>query len=160
MSSSSESSTASFAASQRQPKDYAAAFATLRSAYGLGGPSISISPKKSKAKAPAAAPAPSKDSYESALGALSSQFGCAAATPWKAPKGAATQSQAGVGAGGKEVVARVLPRALSAGPARRGGVPPAACRTSSHVPPSSCTSDACTSECRRPLCHLLINAPG
>ncbi|KAJ7450612.1 hypothetical protein FB451DRAFT_1527273 [Mycena latifolia] len=39
------------------------------------------------------------------------------------------------GAGGKEVVARVLPCALSAGPARRGSVPPAACRTSSHVPP-------------------------
>ncbi|KAJ7474284.1 hypothetical protein FB451DRAFT_1367214 [Mycena latifolia] len=32
-------------------------------------------------------------------------------------------------------MARVLPCALSAGPARRGSVPPAASRTSSHVPP-------------------------
>ncbi|KAJ7460156.1 hypothetical protein FB451DRAFT_1181828 [Mycena latifolia] len=40
-----------------------------------------------------------------------------------------------LGAGGKEVMARVLPCALSAGPARRGSVPPAASRTSSHVPP-------------------------
>ncbi|KAJ7668897.1 hypothetical protein B0H17DRAFT_1142363 [Mycena rosella] len=78
------SSTPSFAASSpasAQPKDYAAAFATLQSAYGLGGQAPSISSKKSRAKSTATvgktrAFVPPQNTYESAFGALSSKFGC------------------------------------------------------------------------------------
>ncbi|KAJ7668894.1 hypothetical protein B0H17DRAFT_1209865 [Mycena rosella] len=77
-SSSASSSTGSFTASS-QPKDYAAAFATLQSAYGLGGQAPSISSKKSTSKSARAVgkpqTVPAQNSYESAFGTLSSQFG-------------------------------------------------------------------------------------
>ncbi|KAJ7155194.1 hypothetical protein C8R46DRAFT_437389 [Mycena filopes] len=90
-SSSASSSTVSLLASSRasstqsQPKDYSAAFASLQSNYGLAGTAPSVCSKKSSgSKAPktatALAPAPAvpttqKKDYQSAFGALSSQFG-------------------------------------------------------------------------------------
>ncbi|KAJ7112998.1 hypothetical protein C8R44DRAFT_882034 [Mycena epipterygia] len=90
------SSVASFGESQSsnssQPKDYAAAFATLQSVYGLVGQAPSIRSKKQRSttfkksifrvESPRSSTA-SKD-YESAFGALSSQFGLGAAAPSKA----------------------------------------------------------------------------
>ncbi|KAJ7320758.1 hypothetical protein DFH08DRAFT_942122 [Mycena albidolilacea] len=66
------------------PKDYAAAFATLQSAYGLGGQAPSITSKKIRSKTTKSSTSVDSDSlrsslteksYESAFGALSSQFG-------------------------------------------------------------------------------------
>ncbi|KAJ7058520.1 hypothetical protein C8F01DRAFT_1371307 [Mycena amicta] len=85
---SSASSVASFTttSSSSSQKDYSAAFATLQSAYGLGGlaPSLVAKsnpkklPRKSHAHAPASAAA--SKSYESAFGALSSKFGTSASS--------------------------------------------------------------------------------
>ncbi|KAJ6602685.1 hypothetical protein DFH09DRAFT_1069062 [Mycena vulgaris] len=74
-SSSASSSTTSFATSSdsAQPKDYAAAFATLQSAYGLGGqaPSVSSRPVSKSAVVTAKTTRfiTAKDTYESAFGA-------------------------------------------------------------------------------------------
>ncbi|KAJ7364574.1 hypothetical protein DFH08DRAFT_798902 [Mycena albidolilacea] len=93
-SSSASSSVCSLTASSRayppsSPKNYAAAFATLQSAYGLGGEAPSVNSKKSRSKTAlkSSASAESIDSYlteksyESAFGALSSEFGFGGITP-------------------------------------------------------------------------------
>ncbi|KAJ7716629.1 hypothetical protein B0H16DRAFT_454423 [Mycena metata] len=88
--SSASSSTVSLAASSRassQSKDYSAAFASLQSNYGLAGSASSIYSKKSQSGSKASKPTPihvpsakvsalhAKKDYQTAFGALSSQFG-------------------------------------------------------------------------------------
>ncbi|KAJ7112987.1 hypothetical protein C8R44DRAFT_882024 [Mycena epipterygia] len=94
--SSASSSVASFGESHSstssQPKDYAVAFATLQSAYGLVGqaPSIrskkhrSTTSKKSIVRTDSPRSNAAAEDYESAFGALSSQFGLGGAAPSKA----------------------------------------------------------------------------
>ncbi|KAF7334497.1 hypothetical protein MVEN_02279200 [Mycena venus] len=96
-SSSASSSVSSFSASSRAstpsaPKDYAAAFATLQSTYGLSGMAPSVSSKTRKAKTGTKLSASasvtssihsssSEKSYESAFGTLSAQFGFGGMAP-------------------------------------------------------------------------------
>ncbi|KAJ7160021.1 hypothetical protein C8R43DRAFT_994115 [Mycena crocata] len=87
------SSRASTASSASAPKDYAAAFASLQSTYGVAGRAPSVCSKQrsvssNKQKSPAAQGAyqsiPTGKNYGSAFGALSSQFGFGGA-PAKSP---------------------------------------------------------------------------
>lgn len=72
------------------PKNYAAAFATPQSALGLGGQAPSVNSRKSRSKTASESSASAelihsslteKSCYESAFGALSSQFGFGGIAP-------------------------------------------------------------------------------